>query len=346
MRTCTLRQLLHGWTTRRLALKTIVVPVAETNVLAVRALVAEGVGGVILFGSEAPVDLPTDLDRLTAAAPRGDPPLVMADEEGGAVQRMANLIGRMPSARTMAATMTATRIQSLARRVGKRMRSTGVTLDLAPVLDLDDGAGPNRDNADGTRSFSIDPAETTRDGLAFARGLLDAGVIPVVKHFPGLGRATSNTDLAPAWTRPWSELQTRGLRPFRAAVLAGMPAVMVSNARVPGLTSRPSALSFAVVHRVLRTQLDFHGLVLTDALSTRAITAAGYGLPGAAVRALRVGNDMVLFNADPGRLPTATRAVVHRIVDAVRSGRLRRARLENAALHVLRTERSRLCDLR
>ena len=198
--TCTNAQVVSGWSLRRQARQTIVVPVQETHVAAVDAQVAAGIGGIILFGSVAPTDLGAQLRSLKAQALGGIAPMVMTDEEGGAVQRMANLVGSMPSARRMAATMTLSEVRQLARRVGTRMRGAGVTVDLAPVLDLDDGVGPNATNPDGTRSFSLSASTARLYGLAFARGLLDAGVVPVVKHFPGLGRATANTDVAAACT--------------------------------------------------------------------------------------------------------------------------------------------------
>jgi beta-N-acetylhexosaminidase len=340
---CTLTQVVARWRLRRLAWQTIVVPVDENDVAAVGDEVAAGAGGVILFGSSAPVDLGSDLQRLTAAAPRGIRPMVMTDEEGGSVQRMANLAGSMPSARTMGETMTPRQIRSLAHDVGNRMAASGVTMNLAPVLDLDDGAGPSSSDAIGTRSFSIDADTATADGLAFARGMRFAGVTPVVKHFPGLGEATTNTDVAAAWTKPWSDLKLHGLKPFQAAIASRLPAVMTSNARVPGLTSVPASLSFAATHRVLRRHLGFHRLVITDSLSAGAIRDAGYGVPRATVRALRVGADMVLFTADPTQVARVAGAAVHSIVAAVRAGVLPRTRLQTAVVHVLHAKQVHLC---
>jgi beta-N-acetylhexosaminidase len=158
----------------------------------------------------------------------------------------------------------------------------------------------------------------------------------------GLGGATANTDITAAWTRPWNELKANGLKPFQAAVAARMPAVMTSNARVPGLTTMPASLSFAA-NRVLRKHLGFHRLVITDSLSAGAISDAGYDVPRATVRALKVGADMVLFNAGPARVARVAGATVHAIVAAVRAGKLARSRLEAAAVHVLRAKHLDLC---
>jgi beta-N-acetylhexosaminidase len=111
---------------------------------------------------------------------------------------MANLAGDMPWPRTMAATLTRAQTRALAEQVGRRMRAAGVTMDLAPVLDLSDGPGPDSAHPDGPRSFSLKPSVAAAYGIAFARGLQAVGVIPVYKHFPGLGQATYNTDDGPA----------------------------------------------------------------------------------------------------------------------------------------------------
>jgi beta-N-acetylhexosaminidase len=191
---------LATWSLDRLVQQTIVVPVDENDVGAVRAEVAAGAGGVILFGGSAPADLGTELRSLNASAPGGIAPFVMTDEEGGAVQRRANLVGSITSARQMGATMDPAQIEELARGVALRMRAAGVTMDLAPVLDIDAGQGPNDRDPDGTRSFSPDQSTAAADGLAFARGLADGSVIAVAKHFPGLGGATGNTDVTAAAT--------------------------------------------------------------------------------------------------------------------------------------------------
>ncbi len=340
---CSNATALKRWGLRRLAGQTVVVPVEETDVASVAPEVAAGAGGVILFGTSAPSDLGAALARLVKQAPGGVTPLVMTDEEGGAVQRMANLVGALPAPRTMGATMTARQIRRVAHRAGLRMRAAGVTMDLAPVLDLDGRPGPSATNPDGTRSFSPNRRTATADGLAFAAGLEHAGVVPVVKHFPGLGGATANPDVAPAATRPWRALKRRGFRPFAAAVAAGAPAVMVADARVPGLTRKPATLAAAVVHRVLRRRLGFSGLVLTDSLSAVAVRDAGYTVPSAGVQALRAGADMVEYGAAPSEVGPLTRATVRAVVSAVRAGTLSRHRLRDAVLHVLHAKHVRLC---
>jgi len=340
---CSTASILATWTVTRLAEQTIVIPVDENNVMSIRSEVAAGAGGVILFGSSAPTNLGAQLQALNAVAPDGIKPFIMTDEEGGVVQRMANLVGSIPSARQMGATMTPAQIEQLAFGLAQRMRAAGVTMDLAPVLDVDGGQGPNNFNADGTRSFSANVATASGDGVAFAAGLRNGGIVPVVKHFPGLGGATGNTDVTAAATQSWSALQSGGLPPFEAAVAAHVPAVMVANATVPGLTNQPASVSPAVINGILRGRLGFQGLVITDSLSAVALSANGYTVPSAAVAALDAGADMVLYNADPSTVAAVTSQTVSAMVSAVNAGTLSRAALEIAAGRVLAAKGVDLC---
>lgn len=319
----------------RLAGQVLVVPAPAEDVSQVAPEVQLGVGGIILYGSSGPENLAQQLAALDAKAPAGVAPVVMTDEEGGSVQRLTNLVGALPSARQMAATMSPQQIQQLGLSTGASLRAAGVTVDLAPVLDLDGGPGPSARDPDGTRSFSNSWTTAAADGIAFAKGLMAAGVTPVVKHFPGLGSATGNPDDGPASTLPYSQLEMGGLLPFAAAVRQRLPAVMVGDASVPGLTTVPASISSAVIQGVLRQQLHFQGLVMTDSLSAGALSSAGYSVPQAAVAALRAGADLLLFNATAAQLGALTSATITAIVAAVDSGMLPRTELIEAVSQVL-----------
>jgi beta-N-acetylhexosaminidase len=340
---CTNATLLATWSVARLAQQTLVVPVDESDVATVTAEVAAGAGGVILFGSSAPAGLGAGLQQLIASAPGGVSPFVMTDEEGGVVQRMANLVGSLPSARQMAATMSPAQIRQLVTTVASRMRAAGITMDLAPVLDLDNGVGPNNRDPDGTRSFGLNPNVTAADGVAYLQGLEAGGIVPVVKHFPGLGQASGNTDVAPATTQPWAALQHAGLLPFETAFAAGAPVVMIANATVPGLSTLPASISPAVMTTVLRDQLGFHGLVMTDSLSAGALVDIGYSVPRAAVAAIAAGADMVLYTAASAQVASLTAATAAALVAAVDAGTLTRTRLMSAVEDILTAKRVDLC---
>jgi beta-N-acetylhexosaminidase len=315
------------WSAWQLAGAVLMAPAQLDDLAASQQVVASGVGGVVLFGSPSG-DVRAQLRRLHAAAGAW-PLLIASDEEGGGIQRLAALTGALPWPRDLAARGPAG-IRAAARTMGLALRALTVRIDLAPVADLDAGPGPDAAHPDGKRSFSADPATATADVLAFARGLLDAGIVPVVKHYPGLGTATANTDAGAAVTAALPLLEKRDLVPFAAAVHAGLPAVMTSNAVVPGLSPLPVSLS-AAANRLLREHLGFHGVIITDSLSAGAISAAGFTVGAATVRALAAGADAVIVGRgdtrNPGALVGPVRAA---IVAAVQSGRLPTARLREA----------------
>ena len=328
-----------------LAAQTVIVPAEETDVPAVTAEVEHGAGGVILFGSGAPANLGrriAALDRRTLGR-RGL--AVMTDEEGGGVQRMANLVGSLPWPRYMGRHWTPVRIRRHVAAVAKRMAGLGVNTDLAPVIDVDGrNVPPGPSDADGWRSFSGRTRRVSRDGLAYLRGLRSNGVIPVLKHFPGLGGATRNTDYGTAYTLPWSRLRRGGLRPFVAGIRAGAPAIMVSNAIVPGLTRLPASLAPAAIRGELVGRLHFHGLIVTDSLSAGAITQAGFHVPRAALQAIRAGADMVMYTAATTRAVAHTfHAIVATELAAVRNGTLSRRRVADAARAELIARRVNVC---
>jgi beta-N-acetylhexosaminidase len=284
----------------------------------------------------------TRLDATTGGAGL----LIMTDEEGGGVMRLDNLVTAFPWAQTMGRTMTPAQITAVARRVGAQLLAAGVNMDLAPVLDVDGRAVyPGAADPDGFRSFSGSTSVVSADGTAFMQGLAQSGVIPVAKHFPGLGGSTGNTDDGPASTLPWTTLESGGLQPFTAAIAKGVPAIMVSNATVPGLTTIPASLSAPVMTTVLRQKLRFTGMVMTDSLTAGAISALHISVPVAAARALLAGADLVLLG-DMGSVKadvTLAKQTSQGIVLAVEHGQLTRAQLTTAVLYDLTARHALLC---
>ncbi|WP_042417361.1 glycoside hydrolase family 3 N-terminal domain-containing protein [Streptacidiphilus anmyonensis] len=341
--TCSNTSKLATWSNQRLAMTTIAVPVDENNVSAATSEVAAGAGGIVLFGSSAPANLGSQISALKSHVPGNLGLLVMTDEEGGGIQRMANLVGSLPWPAYMGGNWSPAQIQQATTSVAQKMAAAGVNMDLAPVVDVDGtNAAPSAQNPDGWRAFSGDPSVVGRDGVAYLKGMTAGGVIPVVKHFPGIGGSSYNSDLGPAHTLPWSSLQQSALAPFQAAIAAGAPAVMISNDTVPGVTSTPSSLSPTIINDELKGKLGFHGLVVTDALDAKAISAAGYSVPQATVQALRAGADMVMFSEEPDT-PGLTAQSANAVVAAVNDGSLSRARLIDAANAVLTVRHVNLC---
>ncbi|NNN08922.1 MAG: glycoside hydrolase family 3 protein [Acidimicrobiaceae bacterium] len=339
------RTIVSTWSLTRVARETVVVSVQASDLARVTGAASQGYGGFLLFGATAPTSLPTTIRSFAHLEPDARAPMVMSDDEGGGIIRFANLVGRWPWAQVMGSTMTPVQITQVGHHVGAALAAVGVNVDLAPVADVDGRPQwPSAANPDGLRSFGGSPTRDGVDVVAFANGLRSAHVLAVVKHFPGLGHATGNTDYAPAATQPWPTLQSTGLVPFRRAIASGVDAVMMSNASVPGLTTLPAGLS-AVAVAQLRNQLGFHGLIMSDALGAGAITARHLSIAQASVDALAAGVDQVLAvnpHSFQQSLQTASLTTAA-IVAAVAHGTLTRTLLVVAAAQVLAATNTLSC---
>ena len=286
------------------------------------------IGGIAPLGdlvSAADVG-PGSFRRITAGLDASDVPgLFASDEEGGPVQRFRELLGPIPSARTQARTMSVEEVESMYADYGNRLADSDISMAFAPVVDV--GGGP----AIGTRSYGDDPAVVIEYAGAAIDGYLAAGITPVLKHFPGHGRASADTHDGAATTPPLDELRQLDLVPYQA-LLTDDVAVMVGHLDVPGLTGgEPASLSYEAITGLLRAELGFDGLVVSDALGMGAIRQVATG-PEAAVLFLQAGGDLALVDAVD--VVGAHAAVL----SAVGTGWLEPLRLHQAATRVLRTK--------
>jgi len=286
------------------------------------ALVAQyGVGGVFVGGQETGIFVDGSLARLATVGPV--PPLVAVDEEGGRVQRIDQLAGPIPSARAMAQTMTPAQVRELAAQRGRTLREAGITMDLAPVVDV---SSQSSSQVIGDRSFSDDPGVVSEYAGAFAAGLRDAGVVPVLKHFPGHGHATGDSHRQAVVTPPMADLEASDLIPYRNLLAAPPIGVMTGHLDVPGLTApdEPASVSANAVRELLRTELGYDGFVITDDLSAMAAVRQRYSVPEATLRALAAGSDMALLASNahvPDLLGFLADAVATRQLDETQINR-------------------------
>jgi beta-N-acetylhexosaminidase len=199
------------------------------------------------------------------------------------------------------------------------MRDLGITIDFAPVVDVSDAPD---ESVIGDRSFSNDPNTVTAYAGAYAQGLRDAGLLPVLKHFPGHGHGSGDSHTGGVVTPPLSELQNVDLVPYRTLVTAAPVAVMVGHLQVPGLTGdEPASLSRAAV-QLLRDGIGyggppFNGPVFSDDLSSMAAISDRFGVAEAALRTLQAGSDVALW-VTTDEVP----AVLDRLEKAVAAGEL------------------------
>lgn len=307
---CDAASTIAGWPLRRRLAALVMVGVDPADPTeATTAVEDHHVGGVFVGGDATGLLTSGDLQRLRGQSPLGL--MVAVDEEGGRVQRIEALDGDVPSAREMADTMTVEEVRDLAVRRGEVMAEHGVTVDLAPVVDVSD-------QPDGTvigdRSWSDDPDVVVAYAGAYAEGLLEAGIAPVLKHFPGHGQASADSHEGAASTPPIDELRGRDLTPYEALLpeLGSAAGVMLGHLDVPGLTEPdvPTSLSPAAVE-LLRDGYGFDGVVMTDDLAGMAAITERLTPTEAAVDALAAGVDVVLLSgADLGPLLDAMEAAV------------------------------------
>jgi beta-N-acetylhexosaminidase len=296
----------------------------------IRAALGDGLAGVTLFGPN--VQDRDQLAVLTASlrAATADP-VIAIDEEGGDVTRISHQTGSdYPGNAALGAVDDVTLTQAVYAAMGAELAAVGVNLDLAPAVDVNTAA----DNpVIGTRSFGSDPGLVARHAAAAVAGLQSAGVAACAKHFPGHGSTTADSHLVLATVdAPLSVLRARDLPPFAAAIAAGVRAIMPSHLRIPELTGDlPASLSSRAQTDLLRGELGFAGVIVSDGLEMRAVSDR-YGIPEAAVQAVIAGTDLLCLGRDQDHVSFL--AVRNALIEAVRSGRLPGSRLEEAAARV------------
>jgi beta-N-acetylhexosaminidase len=315
----------------RLAGERIVVGLDGTDVSpSLERAIGDGrIAGVVLFADNFPsraagLRLISSLQSIRRPPALRDPLLVMVDQEGGLVKRVAG-------APTVSAKEMGARGGAFSRKQGRRtaanLRALGVNVDLAPVLDV---ARPGGTIASAERGFGSTPGQVAATAVPFALGLQGGGVAATAKHFPGLGAAPENTDFAVQRIG----LSRQTLRrvdgpPYAAFTAARGDLVMLSTAIYPALAPDPAAFSRQIATGELRARLGFEGVSITDALDTVAVRAFG-GPARSGTAAARAGVDLLLFtDLEPAQ--RAWRALVAKL----RAGALEREEFEASAQRVL-----------
>ncbi|MFJ5520957.1 glycoside hydrolase family 3 protein [Streptomyces griseoluteus] len=296
----------------------------------IRRRLGEGLSSVLLFSRN--ITSAEQTAALTASLRAENPDVLVAvDEEGGDITRLESATGSSyPGNLALGAVDDVELTAGVARSIGGELRAVGIDLDYAPDADVNS----NPDNpVIGVRAFGSDTALVARHTAAWVRGLHEAGVAACAKHFPGHGDTDTDSHLAlPTVAMSADAIADLALPPFRAALAAGARAVMTGHLLLPAYDAEhPATVSPHILSRLLREDLGFDGLIVSDAVEMQAVRAR-YGLAGATVRALAAGVDLVCLGdgsgeADFARLRTA-------VVTAVTSGALPAERLAQAAARV------------
>ncbi|MEO7720111.1 MAG: beta-N-acetylhexosaminidase [Capsulimonas sp.] len=292
------------------------------------------VGGVILMGRnvgnvhETRAMLASLQER---AAARGLPPLFVAtDQEGGRVSRFVPPhYTQFPVAKTIGDTADFDNARQVARAIAEELKAVGLNWDFAPVLDVNNN---ERNPVIGDRSYGDDPELVAKMGVAAVRGFQDdAGLLACGKHFPGHGDTEVDSHLAlPTIAIDRASLDKIELVPFRAAIAAGLAGIMTSHILFTELDAElPATLSPAILTGLLRGDLGYQGLIITDCLEMKGV-AAKWGSAEASVLALEAGADILLCCHT---LETQV-AIRDAVIEAVRNGRITEARIEESLARI------------
>ena len=301
------------------------------------------IGNVILFSrnignTRQVLELTQSLQRIAKEAGHPFPLLIAIDQENGIVQRLGEAATIYPGNMALGAIGSDEIAYEVALAVGRELQALGINMNLAPVVDVNNNpANP----VIGVRSFGEDPRLVARLGAAMVRGYRAAGVISCLKHFPGHGDTTIDSHLALA-TIPYSleRLEALELVPFRRGMEAGADSVMIVHVSFPVLTQQdmlPATLSSAIVKGLLREQIGFNGMIISDCLEMQAISET-FGTERGAVMALQAGIDLVLVS----HLYERQRGSFEAIQAAVQTGTLSPQTIQKAADRVLRLKASHL----
>ena len=287
-------------------------------------LLARGVGGVIVFSRN--VGPPAEVAELTFAIKRraGRPITIALDQEGGKVARLRQGFSELPSMRALGNTGSPALAREVGALIGRELRAVGFDMNYAPVLDVD----TNPENpVIGSRAFGRTPELVSEFGVALASGLESVGVAACGKHFPGHGDTNQDSHLQlPRLPHSLARLEQVELRPFAAAIAAGIPSLMTAHVIFEPLDPvYPATMSRAVLHGLLREKMGYDGLVVSDDLEMRAI-ADHYAVEETVVCGLDAGVDQFLCCHTAELAHRAIEAVVH----AVERGTLSREALSRA----------------
>ncbi|MEU6408649.1 glycoside hydrolase family 3 N-terminal domain-containing protein [Microbispora sp. NPDC046933] len=297
----------------------------------VRRRLAGGLAGVVLFSRN--VDTPAQLAALTSALRAENPEILIGiDEEAGEVTRLEARTGSSrPGNYALGVVDDVELTERVARDIGRDLRAAGVNIDFAPAADVNS----NPDNpVIGLRSFGADPLLVARHTAAWIRGLQSAGVAACAKHFPGHGDTSVDSHHGvPRVTVSREELAEVELWPFRVAIDEGVRSIMTGHLLVTAYDEElPATLSPRVLTGLLREELGFDGLIVTDGIEMAAVSGR-YGLGGASAMAVAAGADAVCVGGENADEATYER-IRDAVADAVTEGRLSEERLAEAAARV------------
>ena len=295
------------------------------------------IGGIILFSRnisdpQQVLELTESLQRSAKDAGHRHPLLIAIDHENGMVQRLGKAVTQFPGNMALGAIGSEQIAYAIAQATGRELKALGINMNLAPVVDVNNNpANP----VIGIRSFGEDPLQVARLATATVKGYQAAGIISSLKHFPGHGDTAVDSHYAlPTISSTLQRLEEVELVPFRSGIEAGAPSVMIAHIHFPSLMQDkvlPATVSSAVISELLRKQLGYDGVIISDCLEMKAI-ADTLGVERGAIMVLQASSDLVLISHHY----TLQRAGIEAVRSAVQSGELSPEMIRQAVGRVLR----------
>ncbi|HTI13223.1 MAG TPA: glycoside hydrolase family 3 N-terminal domain-containing protein [Dictyobacter sp.] len=297
------------------------------------------IGSVLLFSANGNIENKSQLTELTQQMQQdskqnnaGLPVSIAIDQEGGAVDRLRQLDGTRPAEAVLGASNDPNKAREAGQQDARNLSSYGITLNLAPVVDVD--SQPDSELHRDQRTYGETPAIVTSMANAYLQGLQQSGkVVGTLKHFPGLGSVVVDPHFGiPSLTRTQNELENIDWKPYRDLIHTGrVHAIMVTHELVPAIENTlPSSLSPTIVHHILRDEMGFKGVIMTDSLTMTGITS--YYTPSqAAVLAIKAGSDMIMGTSTPDEVATT----IASIKQAINTGILTQNRIDMSVRRIL-----------
>lgn len=304
-------------------------------------------GNIIQFGNNVSgfadaKALNAQLDAEIRQNCAGVPPLISVDHEGGRVMRFATDFTWFPSQLALGAADDEDRTEAVGYAMGTELKAAGFNLNLAPTADVIRTAVPQ---VVGVRSYGDDPAKVGRHAAAQARGLEKAGVMACMKHFPGCGNSALDSHyFLPKVEDSREVIESVDLTPYRMAIKEGVPAaIMTTHILFPALEQQdvPATMSHTILTGILRQELGFEGIIITDGIHMKAI-ADHYGVEQGCIQAIRAGADLICLGSGGAGYQASQRACLEALYQAALSGELPMERIDEAVGRIL-AAKARFC---
>ncbi len=301
------------------------------------------VGGIIYFtrnfsSPKQAAELSANLQKLSIQN-TGIPLFLSTDEEGGIVTRVKGMT-HFPGPMALGAANTEQLTKKVAQAKGKQLKYLGINFNLSPVLDVNNNP---QNPIIGVRSFGTEPERVAQHGKSYLKGLQSKNVIACGKHFPGHGDTSTDSHLnLPVINHNLNHLKQVELIPFKNAIDNGIDSIMIAHIAFPALTGRddlPATLSSEIITGLLRKELGFQGLIITDCMEMKGISST-FGTVQGAIQTVKAGSDQVLISHTPSKQIK----VIEKLLELVQKGEIKEKRIDNSLKRILKLKQEKISN--